>query len=77
MNQEPKLEEINKEIDKMSLEELLYLRMSPQTYINKKLEKEILESEKLISEIEKNNQNAKRNEEEINAQNASILNECN
>ena len=77
MNQEPKLEEINKEIDKMSLEELLYLRMSPQTYINKKFEKEIKESERLISEIEKNNQNAKRNEEEINAQNASILNECN
>ena len=51
--------------------------MSPQTYINKKFKKEILESEKLISEIEKNNQNAKRNEEEINAQNASILNECN
>ena len=65
MNQEPKLEEINKEIDKMSLEELLYLRMSPQTYINKKLEKEILESEKLISEIEKNNQNAKRKEKKL------------
>ena len=77
MNQDPKLDEINKEIEKMSLEELLYLRMSPQTYINKKFEKEIKESERLISEIEKNNQNAKRNEEEINAQNASILNECN
>ena len=77
MNQDPKLDEINKEIEKMSLEELLYLRMSPQTYINKKFEKEILESERLINEIEKNNQNAKRNEEEINAENASILNECN
>ena len=75
MNQDPKLDEINKEIEKMSLEELLYLRMSPQTYINKKFEKEILESERLINEIEKNNQNAKRNEEEINAENASILNE--
>ena len=77
MSSDPKLEEINKEIDKMSLEELLYLRMSPQTYINKKFEKEIAESEKLINEIEKNNQNAKRNEEEINSQNAQILNECN
>ena len=77
MNQDPKLDEINKEIEKMSLEELLYLRMSPQTYINKKFEKEILESERLINEIEKNNQNAKRNEEEINDENASILNECN
>ena len=31
----------------------------------------------LITEIETNNQNAKQNEEEINAQNAAILNECN
>ena len=77
MNSDPKLDEINKEIEKMSLEELLYLRMSPQTYINKKFEKEISESEKLINEIEQNNQNAKKNEEEINAQNASILNQCN
>ena len=77
MNSDPKLDEINKEIEKMSLEELLYLRMSPQTYINKKFEREISESEKLINEIEKNNQNAKKNEEEINAQNASILNQCN
>ena len=61
----------------MSLEELLYLRMSPQTYINKKFEKEIFESEQLINEIEKNNQNAKKNEDEINAQNAAIMNECN
>ena len=77
MNSDPKLEEINKEIENMSLEELLYLRMSPQTYINKKFEKEIFESEQLINEIEKNNQNAKKNEEEINAQNAAIMNECN
>ena len=77
MSSDPKLEEINREIDNMSLEELLYLRMSPQTYINKKFEKEITESEKLIKEIEINNQNAKRNEEEIHVQNASILNECN
>ena len=77
MNSDPKLEEINKEIENMSLEELLYLRMSPQTYINKKFEKEIFESEQLINEIEKNNQNAKKNEDEINAQNAAIMNECN
>ena len=38
MNSDPKLDEINREIDNMSLEELLYLRMSPQTYINKKFE---------------------------------------
>ena len=61
----------------MSLEELLYLRMSPQTYISKKFETEIKDSENLITEIETNNQNAKQNEEEINAQNAAILNECN
>ena len=77
MNSDPKLDEINREIDRMSLEELLYLRMSPQTYISKKFEREIKESENLITEIETNNQNAKQNEEEINAQNASILNECN
>ena len=77
MNSDPKLEEINREIDRMSLEELLYLRMSPQTYISKKFEREIKDSENLITEIETNNQNAKQNEEEINAQNASILNECN
>ena len=51
--------------------------MSPQTYISKKFEREIKESENLITEIETNNQNARQNEEEINAQNASILNECN
>ena len=77
MNSDPKLDEINREIDRMSLEELLYLRMSPQTYISKKFEREIKESENLITEIETNNQNAKQNEEEINAQNAEILNECN
>ena len=77
MNSDPKLEEINREIDKMSLEELLYVRMSPQTYISKKFETEIKDSENLITEIETNNQNAKQNEEEINAQNAAILNECN
>ena len=77
MNSDPKLEEINREIDRMSLEELLYLRMSPQTYISKKFEREIKDSENIITEIETNNQNAKQNEEEINAQNAAILNECN
>ena len=77
MNSDPKLDEINREIDRMNLEELLYLRMSPQTYISKKFEREIKESENLITEIETNNQNARQNEEEINAQNASILNECN
>ena len=77
MNSDPKLDEINREIDRMSLEELLYLRMSPQTYISKKFETEIKDSENLITEIETNNQNAKQNEEEINAQNATILNECN
>ena len=77
MSSDPKLDEINREIDRMSLEELLYLRMSPQTYISKKFETEIKDSENLITEIETNNQNAKQNEEEINAQNAAILNECN
>ena len=77
MNSDPKLDEINREIDNMSLEELLYLRMSPQTYINKKFEREIKESEQLINEIERNSQNARRNEEEINIQNNAILNECN
>ena len=77
MNSDPKLDEINREIDNMSLEELLYLIMSPQTYINKKFEREIKESEQLINEIERNSQNARRNEEEINVQNNAILNECN
>ena len=77
MNSDPKLDEINRDIDKMSLEELLYLRMSPQTYLNKKFESEIKESEQLINEIEKNSQNARRNEDEINSQNAAIMNECN
>ena len=60
MNSDPKLDEINREIDRMSLEELLYLRMSPQTYISKKFETEIKDSENLITEIETNNQNAKQ-----------------
>ena len=77
MSSDPKLDEINREIDNMSLEELLYLRMSPQTYISKKFEREIKESEKLMNEIERNNESAKLNQEKINAQNASILNECN
>ena len=77
MSSDPKFDAINKEIDKMSLEELLFLRMSPQTYISKKFENEINESERLIKEIEKNSQNAKKNEQEINAQNNAILNECN
>ena len=77
MSSDPKLDEINREIDNMSLEELLYLRMSPQTYISKKFEREINESEKLMNEIERNNESAKLNQEKINAQNASILNECN
>ena len=77
MNTDPKLDAINKEIDKMSLEELLFVRMSPQTYISKKCEREINESEYLIKEIEKNSQNAQQNEREIKAQNDAILNECN
>ena len=76
MSSDPKLDEINREIEKMSLEELLYLRMSPQTYINKKFENELKESENLIKEIEKNGQNAKKNEEEIKRQNDSLLREC-
>ena len=46
MNSDEKLNEINQEIDQMSLEELLYLRMSPQTYISKKFEKEIKDSKR-------------------------------
>ena len=77
MNTDPKLDAINKEIDKMSLEELLFLRLSPQTYISKKFENEIQQSENLIKDIEKNSQNAQKNEQEIKAQNEAILNECN
>ena len=36
-----KFQEIEKEVDKMTLEELLFVRMAPQTYLNKKYENEI------------------------------------
>ena len=40
---DPKFAEMEKEIDQMNLEELLYVRMAPQTFINKKFENEIKE----------------------------------
>ena len=71
-----KFEEIEKEIDKMTLEELLFVRMAPQTYINKKYENEIKDSNQLVGEIEKANIDIKRNEETINKQKTMIFNEC-
>ena len=67
--------EMEKEIDKMSLEELLYVRMAPQNFINKKFQNKIDESNKLIGEIETNYRNAKRNEEIVKNQNALLLKE--
>ena len=77
MNDDPKFHEIEKEIDKMDMDELLYVRMAPQNYINKKFENELKSAEKLIREIDTNKNSAKRNEEIINNQKATILNECN
>ena len=77
MKQDPKFEEIEKEIDKMSLEELLYIRLAPQNYFKKKKEKELINSNEMIKEIESNEQNVKINEEKINNQKKDILNECN
>ena len=68
--------EFEKEIDKMSLEELLYVRMAPQVFIYKKMEKEFKNSNQIIQEIENNNGSIKRNEQEIGKQNMQILNEC-
>ena len=68
--------EFEKEIDKMSLEELLYVRMAPQVFIYKKMEKEFKNSNQIIQEIENNNVSIKRNEQEIGKQNMQILNEC-
>ena len=61
----------------MDLNELLYVRMAPQLYINKKLEKELKGSEDLIKEIEINNNNIKKNEQVANNQKALIVDECN
>ena len=77
MNPDPKLAEMEKEIDNMSLEELLYVRMAPQIYINKKFENEINDSNRLIQEIEANSQTLKSNEDKINSQKAQIKDECN
>ena len=77
MNADPKLAEMEREIDNMSLEELLYVRMAPQIYINKKFENEINDSNRLIQEIEANSQTLKSNEDKINSQKAQIKDECN
>ena len=71
-----KFQEIEKEVDKMTLEELLFVRMAPQTYLNKKYENEIKISNQLVGEIETANIDIKRNEDEINRQKAMIYNEC-
>ena len=71
-----KFQEIEKEVDKMTLEELLFIRMAPQTYLNKKYENEIKNSYHLIGEIETADIDIKRNEEEINKQKTIIYNEC-
>ena len=73
---DPKLAEMEREIDNMSLEDLLYVRMAPQIYINKKFEKEINDSNRLIQEIEANSQTLKANEDKINSQKAQIKDEC-
>ena len=70
-------EEIENEIDKMSFEELLYVRMAPQAYIMKKYEKELSGCNNLITEIKRNNDEIKKNEDAINNQKAQILSECN
>ena len=77
MNGDQIYAEMEKEINNMNLEQLLYVRMAPQTFINKKFESKIKDSQQLIHDIEVNNQNIKRNEEEINKQNALILQQCN
>ena len=77
MSFQEKVSEMEKEIDKMSIEELLYIRMAPQSYLMKKFEKEIQGSNNLVREIEQNSNDIKRNEEVINNQKAKILNECN
>ena len=75
MNDDQVYAEMEKEIDKMSLEELLYVRMAPQNFINKKFQKKIDESNKLIGEIETNCRNVKKKEEMVKNQNASLLKE--
>ena len=77
MNADPKLAEMEREIDNMSLEDLLYVRMAPQIYINKKFENEINDSNRLIQEIEANSQTLKENEDKINSQKIQIKDECN
>ena len=76
MNPDQKLAEMEREIDNMSLEDLLYVRMAPQIYINKKFEKEINDSNSLIQEIEANSQTLKANEDKINSQKLQIKDEC-
>ena len=71
-----KIQEIEKEVDKMTLEELLFVRMAPQTYLNKKYENEIKNSNQLVGEIETANIDIKRNEEAIDKQKSMIYNEC-
>ncbi len=75
MNGDQIYAEMEKEIDKMSLEELLYVRMAPQNFINKKFQNKIDESNELIKEIESNYKNVRNNEEEVKKQNAILLKE--
>ena len=72
-----KFEEFEKEIDKMSEEEMLYVRLTPHEYLIKKFGTQINHSKELIQDIDNNIGNIKANEEEANKQNTNLLNECN
>ena len=69
--------EFEKEIDNMTEEEMLYVRLSPQDYLVKKYANQINHSKQLIQDIENNNVDVKKNEDEIKKQNVGLLNECN
>ena len=70
-------EEMENEVDNMTEEEMLYVRMSPQDFIMKKFNNQINHSKQLIEDIESNSEVVKKNENEIKQQNLNFLNECN
>ena len=76
MSGDPVLAEMEKEIDNMNLEQLLYVRIAPQNFINKKFQSKIDESKNLIKEIEIQQNYIKNNEAEVRRQNEVILKEC-
>lgn len=63
---DPKLQQIENEIDKMSIEDLLFVQLNPQSYISEKFKPEINNCNRLIQEIQSNTEILKQKEMQSN-----------